>query len=286
MLVEFNFVIVRFWGVRGTRPVPGPRTLRVGGNTACVSVHVPGLVLVLDAGTGIAQLGEWLRGRSETVVIMLTHPHSDHVQGMPFFAPLWEDGRAVHAQDLRLESGTHSVFDEIDGVHFPVALEALPAECRRHEGVDSLLAPHGVQVRSTAANHPGGVLGYRVETDSASFVYLTDHEIDAPAPRALEFDALVRFCAGADAVCHDAQYRADEAESHRGWGHSALPRVCDVAIAAGAAHLILFHHDPCRTDDDVAEMEREAAEKLAPHAIECTAAFEGLELTLGPSAGA
>ena len=141
-----------------------------------------------------------------------------------------------------------------------------------------MLLERGFQVDLIPLNHPGGAVGFRISAGGGSMVYMTDNELDPPAGAAVSFDQLVEFCRGADVLCHDAQYRAGEHEDRWGWGHSSLPRVCDLAKAAQVGHLILFHHDPERTDDQVAALEAEARAELEPRGIRCTAAYEGLTL--------
>ena len=268
-------MIVRFWGVRGTLPVPGARTLRVGGNTSCVALDVDGATVVLDAGTGIMNLGSELCGGDGAIVILLSHPHWDHTMGMPYFGPLWQEGREVQAVDIDLDGVRHSVFDPIDGVHFPLDLTSLPARCTPVVDGGSALAPWGFTIDSIRVNHPGGAFGYRLTREGASLVYIPDNEIDAPEPRSTHFDDLVEFCRDADLLIHDAQFRSDEIDAHRGWGHSSVDRVCDLAVAAQVRSLALFHHHPHRTDDEVDAMEFAAVERLRSHGIEAFAAREG-----------
>jgi phosphoribosyl 1,2-cyclic phosphodiesterase len=274
-------MIVRFWGVRGSIPVPGADTVRFGGNTACVSIEAGGTVLVLDAGTGIKDLGTSLAGGNDRIVLLLSHPHWDHVMGMPFFAPLYEKGRAIDIVDLELDGRRYSPLEMLDGVHFPLVHEKLPSDLRHGslEDVDAL-AEAGFGVTSLELNHPGGAQGFRIQNGDRVVVYMTDNEIDAPESSTTGFAELVDFCRGADVLCHDAQYLSGEHDDRWGWGHSALPRVCDLAIEAGVGHLVLFHHDPDRTDAQVMEMEAAARAQLEPAGIAATAAYEGLALEL------
>jgi len=260
-------------------PVPGRDTVRVGGNTACVSVEANGTVLVLDAGTGIKGLGDALAGGSERIILLLSHAHWDHIMGMPFFAPLYERGRPIDVIDFEADGISFSPLEAVDGVHFPLRREQLPCQLRTAPGDGmAFLSEHGFEARRLLLNHPGGAYGYRIEVGGRSVVYMTDNEIDPPDGSATSFDELVDFCRGADVLCHDAQYVGGEYNDRWGWGHSAMPRVCDLAIAAEVAHLVLFHHDPDRSDAQVAEMESEARAALGPQLIQCTAAYEGLSL--------
>lgn len=255
--------------------------MRVGGNTACVSVEADGTVLVLDAGTGIKPLGAELVGGDDHIVLMLSHPHWDHLMGMPFFAPLYEKDRRIDVVDFVGNGTRHSPLLLLDGVHFPLRHDQLPANCVTAQGDGGdLLSRYGFELKRHAINHPGGADGFRISRDGRHIVYMTDNEIDPPSGAAASFQALTEFCEGANVLCHDAQYLAGEHDDRWGWGHSSLPRVCDLAVAAGVGHLVLFHHDPERTDDEIDAMEREARTLVEPHGIECTAAREGLTLAV------
>lgn len=274
-------MIVRFWGVRGSIPVPGAQTVGIGGNTACVSVEGGDTVIVLDAGTGIKRLGESLVGGDAHLVLILTHPHWDHLMGIPFFAPLYEKDRPIDVVPFKAEGVSHSPLSPLDGIHFPLTQDQLAARCTTVDG-DGLanLRERGFEAERLELNHPGGAYGYRFTYEDASIVYMTDNEIDPPGGAVTSFDQLVDFCRGADVLCHDAQYVKGEHYDRWGWGHSALPRVCDLAVAAGVGHLVLFHHDPDRTDDQIRAMEKDAQARLGPRGIRCTAAYEGLRLDL------
>lgn len=274
-------MVVRFWGVRGSLPTPGPRTSRIGGNTACVSVEAEDQVLVFDAGTGARALGEVLAGTPREITLLTSHLHWDHVIGLPFFAPLYEKGRTVNLTLVRAGDGRRSPLEVLDGVHFPRHVSELPARCRVVERETEFLGDRGFELRCADLNHPGGALGFRVGRGPGSLVYMTDNELGAPPPTRSSFEAFVDFARDADILCHDAQYRAEEIDARRGWGHSTVGEACHLAIAAGVGELLLFHHDPSRDDDAVDRLEAEARQVLEPHGIRCRAAFEGLEIVLG-----
>ena len=271
---------ITFWGVRGTTVSPGPHTARYGGNTSCVGVEVGEALLVLDAGSGLRRLGQALAGDTREIFVLLSHLHNDHICGFPFFAPLYEPGRRVHLIDYHRDGVGWTLLSMLDGVHFPLLPHHICCSALRVER-DGLayLGAHGFAVTACALNHPGGALGYRVEAGGHAFVFMPDNELEATQPTT-PFDALADFCRGADVLCHDAQYLGDELDFHRGWGHSRVRRVCDLARAAGVRHLILFHHDPDRSDDALDAIEAMARAALAPDGIACTAAFEGLALSL------
>lgn len=272
---------VRFWGVRGSRTTPGAHTLRYGGHTACVSVESDDAVLILDAGSGMLRLGEALAESTKALYLLLSHLHYDHLEGFCFFQPLYEPGRAVHVVDFEKHGQPWSAFDLFDGIHFPVRLEDLPSAAHRLPG-DSLafLAERGFEVERLPLNHPGGAVAYRIGWGERSLVYMTDNELQAPGPDTMAVQDFVAFCRETDVLIHDAQYLSKEQAAHLGWGHSAWASVCELAVLAQVRHLVLFHHDPERSDDELDTLQQWATEWLAPEGILATAAYEGLTLTL------
>lgn len=274
-------MIVTYWGVRGSVPTPGPRTVRYGGNTSCVAVEVGELLLVIDAGTGIRELGAALEERPREVVLLLTHRHADHVQGLPFFEPLYHAQRPIHLVDHPVAGGSWTLLEVFDGVHVPMRPSQLsPAVRRVGPEVADLLREHGVRLRRLSLHHPGGALGYRVEAGGRSFVHLADSELGEGAEGEEFFRECVEFCRGADVLSHDAQYREAELDLYRGRGHSTVERACDLAAAAGVRRLVLFHHDPGRSDAELDRIAEEAQARLRGADVQCGAAFEGLSIAL------
>jgi phosphoribosyl 1,2-cyclic phosphodiesterase len=280
-------MLIRYWGVRGSIPAPGAHTLRHGGNTACVSVETSDAVVVLDAGSGIRRLGDALSGDRRALSIMLSHLHFDHIIGFPFFAPLFEPGREVHLLDDPSNEEHRSLIDLLGSVHCPVAPEKLSSAFTRHaDAPGAWLRAQGFDVETIRLNHPGGATGYRLTSNGRSFVYMPDNELGAVSPQTPS-DHFTQFCRGADVLCHDAQYRTDEMPGRRGWGHSTADEACELAVASDVAHLVLFHHDPDRDDDELDALQETCAGRLARHGIRCTVAHEGLVVDLscaGPSA--
>ena len=272
---------VTFWGVRGSTPVPGEQTLRYGGNTTCVSVEQDDKVLVLDVGTGARELGHHLVGDEREIFLLLTHLHADHIAGFPFFAPLYEQDRVIHLMDYPMDHRTWSPLELMNGVFFPVEAENLRSRYFRvGSSPMEYLYRHGLDVTRLAANHPGGAFGYRVRHDDRTFVFFPDNELHPPDVPTTSYDDFVDFCRKADVLCHDAQYVDGDMPDKQGWGHSCLEDVCDLAIAADVGHLLLCHHDPERTDEDLDAIQERAQERLAPHGIECSCAYDGLILEL------
>lgn len=274
---------VRFWGVRGSIPSPGPLTARYGGNTPCVSIEVGGdRILILDAGTGIRELGKALAARGADIFILVSHMHWDHIQGFPFFDPIYQPSRSIYMFPLHVETIVCSLIEQMDGAHFPVSPENLPSQCQYiAENGMGFLREHGFTVSQIAINHPGGGYGYRIETDGRSVVYLTDNELDPPRDKKIiGFDEFIRFCRDANLLIHDAQYVEEDMPQKKGWGHSLVSQACELAEAAEVKHLVLFHHDPDRTDDELDWIQGEARSwsEKRNSMIRCTAAFEGLTL--------
>jgi len=283
---------VRFFGTRGSIATPGPHTLRYGGNTSCIEVQSSaGTLVILDMGTGAAVLGRELMARGEPSRghILISHTHWDHIQGIPFFAPLFVPGfewdiygpRGLH-QGLR-----QTLAGQMQSTYFPVTLEQLGATIRYRELVEGRLRIGDIEVTCRYLNHPALTLGYRLEADGAALVYACDHEPHSHALATGVGDFLgedrrhAEFLASADLVVHDAQYRASEYPQKIGWGHSTIEYACAVARLAKVGQLALTHHDPMRDDaaiDALVDSLRTEGFRLAgPHIV---AAAEGHEVEL------
>jgi phosphoribosyl 1,2-cyclic phosphodiesterase len=263
---------IRFWGVRGSIASPGPETASVGGNTSCVEVRCGTERIVLDAGTGLRALGNTLlREKSSlSLTLLLSHFHWDHIQGLPFFVPAYMPQTKLSI--VGSSDGRHTLRDKLSRQmtepHFPVQLADLGAELSYIEArAGKPLDIGDVQVRVARLNHPGGVFAYRIEHQGRAIVYATDTEHYACVDPALR-----TLAQGADLVIYDAQYTPEEYQSKVGWGHSTYAAGCELVKSAGVSQLVLFHHDPQRTDDGVAAIERTSRE-LFPNTI---AAREGL----------
>ncbi len=298
---------IRFWGTRGSIATPGPGTVRYGGNTSCVEVRTQRKTLiVLDAGTGLRALGQALMAEGSMARrghILIGHTHWDHIQGFPFFAPLFVPG---NEWDLYAPRGFGpSLRDALAGQmqynYFPVSLDALGATIRYHDLLEGSLAIDEVQVTACYMNHPALTLGYRLEADGVAAVYATDHECHsrAAAQPGPPLGRVLRpvhsgdsrhqdFIQGADLLIHDAQYTAAQYPLHIGWGHSTLEYVVDLAVAGGVKQLALFHHDPLRDDAGVDALVEAGRQRVlaAGGSVELFGAAEGMVVELSGSAAA
>ena len=306
---------VRFWGVRGSIPVPGRSTNRYGGNTSCVEVRPRGgWPIIIDAGTGIRRLGKQLMDGAfgegaGTAHILVSHTHWDHIQGMPFFSPLYRRGNKLHVF-ARQQSDTHlqAVFaSQTEDPYFPVPLTALEADIEFHELIEGERFQIGAtQVSCTRLNHPWVAMAYRLDVDGASVVYCSDtapftdilleHEfiakpptVGAPLPQdivsklAAMHAGLVALCRGTDLLIYDTQFTVDEYRQRPHWGHSTPEDALLIAREAGVKTLCLYHHAPMRDDDaqDKILTATRAASRLAGDPFDVIAAYEGLEVVLG-----
>lgn len=295
-------VQVTFWGTRGSIAKAGPTTVRYGGNTSCVTVRTEsGTLLVLDCGTGIHELGQALvaEGGPADGHLLIGHTHWDHIQGLPFFAPLFAAGNTWHVYGPRgLDSSIdQALAGQMQYTYFPVRLLDFGATIEYHGLVEGRFEIDDVTVSTRYLHHPALTLGYRIEADGAAVVYSSDHEPTQPSqpgPDGLESlnrdeAQHVAFLRDADLVVHDAQYVAEEYPAKVGWGHSTVEYAVDVARAAGVRRLALFHHDPTRTDDEVETVVLARARDRARavgYTGEVFAAAEGSTVTLASRVGA
>jgi phosphoribosyl 1,2-cyclic phosphodiesterase/GAF domain-containing protein len=280
---------IRFWGTRGSIAKPGPGTVRYGGNTPCVEVRTAGgTLLVLDSGTGAHALGQALLSSGNGPTrghLLLTHTHWDHIQGLPFFAPLFAPG---HEWDIYGPRGISQSLREVlagqmQQTYFPVTLDGFAATVRYHDLVEGNFDIGDVRVTVRLMNHTALTLGYRL-TGDAVVVYATDYEPHEPelalkgyTPTGGGDDDHVRFLQDADLVIHDCQYPAAEYPEKQGWGHSTVEFAVDAARAARVRRLALFHHDPDRDDDAIDRLVADARQRLGPAdtTLEVFAAAEG-----------
>ncbi|MCK6452555.1 MAG: MBL fold metallo-hydrolase [Alphaproteobacteria bacterium] len=251
---------VRFWGVRGSIAVPGPSTARYGGNTSCLEIRCGSELLIFDAGTGLRPLGNSLAPNGAVDAdLFLTHTHFDHVNGLPFFVPMFIKGNRFRlwAGHLIPQYTLKYVLSEMMiAPLFPAPVEVFQADISYHDfnAGETLHPKRGVALRTAALNHPNNATGYRVEYGGKSICYITDteHYVDRIDERVVD---LVR---GADLMIYDGTYTDQEYPRFKGWGHSTWQQGIAVANAAGVKTYVIFHHDPSHDDAFMDKIQAEA----------------------------
>ena len=295
---------LKFWGVRGSIPTPGKATVRYGGNTPSLELRLDNEELIIfDAGTGIRGLGDHLiaNGESLNTYLLITHPHWDHIQGFPFFKPALISGNeitiiATERKEVNLQ---RIIADQMNRIYFPVQLNELKAKINFRPIGEEEFTIFGAHVRTMYVNHPGFTVGYRLEYKGKSLVYISDNEpFDREvAGRTTNFEKVVQdkylalkgdpnqrifdFARNADILIHDCTYTPEEYVDKVGWGHSHYLFTLKVAAEANARDLVLFHHEPNRSDEALDDIVLKCRKEIKTKnfKFECTAAREGLELT-------
>ena len=253
---------VKFWGTRGGLAKPGPTTLRYGGNTPCVQVTSPGgSLVVIDCGTGLHALGQHLMADGKIPQkgsILISHTHWDHIQGFPFFAPLFVPGGQwdVYGPAVVGHSLQETLAGQMEHTYFPITLAEMGAQIRFHELVEGEFDLDDIHITARYLNHPALTLGYRLKMGNADLVYACDHEphahlSDSITPRHELDRRHGEFISGTDLLIHDAQFTELEYVRHRGWGHSSMNYVVELAQEFGVKQVALTHHDPSRTDGEL-----------------------------------
>ncbi|HEY6152893.1 MAG TPA: MBL fold metallo-hydrolase [Candidatus Udaeobacter sp.] len=295
---------IKFWGTRGSIAVPGPETLRYGGNTACVELRADGEIIVLDAGSGIRPLGIALdrefQARPIRLALLITHAHWDHIQGFPFFKPAYDSKNEIRIFGF---DGAGATFREImtepmKSPFFPITMRELSARTDINKLNEMKFSLGKLDIHAAFVNHPGVCVGYRIFTSSGSVAFLPDHEPyefflhsargkqlspeEAKEIAAEQRAELVQFLRGSDILILDSQYTDQEYETHIGWGHGSISSAVALAMEAEAQTLLLFHHDPSHNDEMVGTMvesARELAMKSGSH-LEIIGAQEGSEVLI------
>ena len=270
---------MRFWGVRGSIPCPGPETVGYGGNTSCVELRLGNEVLILDAGSGIRPLGlslaRELATQSLDLTLLISHTHWDHIQGLPFFRPAYAPSNRIRILGAagtrdRLQA---ALVSQMNPLQFPIALDSLAGIAAIDEFGAETTTIGSFAVRTISLNHPGGCTGFRLTADGVSIAYLPDHEpyqvalasSDANVAAAAESaqSALLEFLEDCDLLILDSQYDRTEYPSHIGWGHGCLDESVALALRARVGSLFLFHHDPEHDDEKIDAMLAQARRQVA-----------------------
>jgi phosphoribosyl 1,2-cyclic phosphodiesterase len=279
-------VRVKIWGCRGSIPTPGPETVTHGGNTSCVEVMLRDeAAIVLDAGSGIRELGlELVRRGTRRIHLFLTHLHLDHLEGLRFFAPLWDEHVTLDVWGPRspVLGLRERILRAFSPPLFPLDLRDVPARILFHDLPAGPWQEDGVSLFADLVLHPGPTLGFRLETGRSSLAYLPDHEpalagIEGRSPDWISGGALA---AGADLVLHDAQYLDEEYGARIGWGHSSVDDAVAFCRAVDARRLVLFHHEPKRSDHALELLQDRARELTGPEQLPPLLAREGMVLEL------
>jgi phosphoribosyl 1,2-cyclic phosphodiesterase len=284
-------VLARIWGCRGSLPAPGASKLRYGGDTSCVEVTLSdGTLLVLDAGTGIRELGAQRCPGVQEVHLLLTHLHMDHVEGFPFFSMLWTPDADMHVwgPPSPMLSLKERLARYMSPPLFPIDVHDVPANCTFHDLPQGPWTIGSATVFAQPVEHPGPTVGFRIEENGRSLAYVPDHEPAAlgdfrqESPDWIDGFALAE---NVDVLMHDGQYTPQEYATRRGWGHSSYEDAVAYAQVTGAKKLLLFHHDPTHDDDELEDIERAAIAMWDSNETPPTLAASGMTVDLS-TAGA
>lgn len=282
-------MLVRCWGARGSVPVSGPEYIRYGGSTTCMEVRsTTGHVLIVDAGTGLRDLGNQLNKETQkNFTLLFTHTHLDHIIGFPYFKPLYDKTCSLNIYSCPLAQGTvqRQISALMSSPYFPISLTELPAKLTWKDAIPTNTTTdlHGVRIQTIPLTHPGMGIGYKFSENNRSFVFLTDNELDYPHAGGKSFAEYTAWCQGADLLIHDAEYTESEYPQTKGWGHSTWRRALELALEAGVSQFGLFHHNQDRTDAALDAIVKECQEIIARRqsSMHCFAMKQGTEIHLG-----
>ncbi len=279
-------LVCTLWGTRGSRPVSGPRHLHYGGATTCVTFQAGDHIFMVDAGTGASSAARALGGPAARWNVLFTHHHHDHIQGMPFFPPLYGGRHPIQLWGPRPEADVGALRAQMAAPFFPVEWQTVEQNVTQRPVTGSAFEVGAMRVRLLELTHPGGCVGVRIDCGSASVAFLTDHELDldcteAASGRRVAPETLCARLRGVDTLVADGQYTDDEYVDRVGWGHPRATTLVDLADQIGARRLVITHHDPDQTDAEVAA-KRDACLARAGAigaSLSIQAAHDGLRLT-------
>jgi phosphoribosyl 1,2-cyclic phosphodiesterase len=277
-------MIIRCWGARGSIPVSGKQYLRYGGDTTCLEVrNGSNDIIIVDAGSGIRELGNYLLAENQhTINLLLTHVHWDHIMGFPFFKPIYARKTSINIWGCPVAQA--SLEEMVTGImippNFPVDVSVINASISYQSTGGDSFQIGSMTITPIALNHPNQGNGYKFEEDGKCFVFLTDNELGFRHRGGLEYQDYLQFVRGADLLIHDAEYTEKEYEKTRGWGHSRYGEALQLALDAGVKKLGLFHHNQERTDDAVDSMVEACQTEIARQKaeLECFAVSQGAQL--------
>lgn len=279
-------MLIRCWGARGSISVSGREYLKYGGETTCIEVlSKNGDLIIIDAGTGIRPLGERISTEERRVInLLLTHAHWDHLSGFPFFKPIYEKETELHIfGGMPTQDSLKSIISKTMSVpYFPIEFEDINADIQFYGMGNDNFKIGSVEISTIPLSHPNQGLGFRLEEDGKSFVFLTDNELKYHHETGLDYNDYVEFSRGADLLYHDANFIPSEFESTIGWGHSVYTDVVSLAMKADVKSLGLFHHDPKRMDDEVDAIVKDSKRiiKEEGSSMDCFGVAYGTEIDL------
>ncbi|WP_245825341.1 MBL fold metallo-hydrolase [Pseudocolwellia agarivorans] len=256
---------IEFYGVRGSMPTPGKNTVLFGGNTSCVYVELNnGDFVILDSGTGITKLNKKLNHYKETINILVTHSHWDHIQGFPYFHPIYCPSTKINIITGIMDNNDNDmILKQMSGSSHPVKYNELPSSITLNaiSSPQSKFKLNDFIITTQALNHPDGGSAYCLQGDNQKIAYVTDNELIPPASAATTWDEWIKFISDADVLIHDAQYNNHDMPLKHGWGHSTYEQVMKLAIQANVKQLFFISHDPCRTDQELLAQEQSIQSK-------------------------
>lgn len=276
-------MVIRCWGSRGSIAVSGKEFNKYGGDTTCIEViSGAGDLIIIDAGTGIRALGnKLLLGDNRDINLLLTHAHWDHLSGFPFFKPIYRKdfNIKVYGPQTTQDSLKSIISKTMSSPYFPIELEDISASISFRGMGHKNYSIGSVNIATIPLSHPNKGVGYRLEEDGRSFVFLTDNELTHRHPFGLGYDYYVSFARNADLLFHDAEYSREEYKDTKGWGHSVYADTVNLALDAGVKNLGLFHHNQDRIDKEIDDIEAKCKKMILEKGSKmgCFAVATGME---------